>query len=345
MFKILLRASFLKDLSIEFCPYMKRWILFVLILQVALSFRAQDCSSADANQLCAEATPLEDSLINVPLNLGCMNVNMTYYATFQTGSSAGGNAQFSVTPGDCDDFTGPNTFTIAVYSVNPAGDYCNTASYTGIGPCNSSAAAFTHQVNNLEANTTYLVILGSDHLPNYGPCEFSMEIAGSAVDLSTSVSPFLIFLGGTSEITAFNANNVTWSPDTYLNQSTGNTVESTPEISTTYNATGEVGGCVVTGQATVTVGPPLIIYEGITPNGDGVNDTWIISGIQRFDASVVTVYDRWGQRVFRSTGYAQPWDGTNKGNALPMGAYFYVIELNSFEVEIPPITGVISILK
>lgn len=324
---------------------MKNYLFFIFLWLSFYSLSAQDCTDASSNQLCAEATPLTDSLVNTPLNLGCMNVNMTYYSTFQTGSSAGTSAQITVTPGDCDDFTGPNTFTIAVYSLSTPGDFCNTGSYTGIGSCNSSAVTFTHQVSNLQPNTTYLIILGSDHLPSYGPCEFSMSIAGSAVDISTSVAPFLIFLGGTAEISAFNATNVSWSPDTYLNQNTGNTVESTPEISTTYNVSGEVGGCTVTGEATVTVGPPLIIYEGITPNGDGINDTWTISGIQRFDASVVTVYDRWGQRVFRSTGYAQPWDGTNKGNALPMGAYFYVIELNSFEVEIPPITGVISILK
>jgi gliding motility-associated-like protein len=67
--------------------------------------------------------------------------------------------------------------------------------------------------------------------------------------------------------------------------------------------------------------------------------------MERFESSLVTVYDRWGQQIFKSTGYAKPWDGTNKGKSLPMGAYYYVIELNSLEVNIPPVTGVISIVK
>lgn len=67
--------------------------------------------------------------------------------------------------------------------------------------------------------------------------------------------------------------------------------------------------------------------------------------MERFESSLVTVYDRWGQQIFKSTGYAKPWDGTNKGKALPMGAYYYVIELNSLEVNIPPVSGVISIVK
>ena len=56
------------------------------------------------------------------------------------------------------------------------------------------------------------------------------------------------------------------------------------------------------------------------------------------------VFDRWGQSVFKSVGYEQPWDGNYKGKYLPTGAYYYVIELNSLEVTIPPLVGVVSIV-
>jgi gliding motility-associated-like protein len=57
------------------------------------------------------------------------------------------------------------------------------------------------------------------------------------------------------------------------------------------------------------------------------------------------VFDRWGQQVFKSLGYRTPWDGTNNGKYLPTGAYYYVIELNTYNLFIPPYVGIVSILR
>ena len=45
----------------------------------------------------------------------------------------------------------------------------------------------------------------------------------------------------------------------------------------------------------------------------------------------VTVYDRWGQKVFNVVGYTtdKRWDGTNRGLKLPTSTYYYVIDLNT----------------
>ncbi|HEX8023409.1 gliding motility-associated C-terminal domain-containing protein [Mucilaginibacter sp.] len=60
-----------------------------------------------------------------------------------------------------------------------------------------------------------------------------------------------------------------------------------------------------------------------TPNADGANDAWIIEGL---DASAtVKVYNRYGNIVFNSRGYSEPWGGTYKGNKLPTGTYYYII--------------------
>ena len=63
----------------------------------------------------------------------------------------------------------------------------------------------------------------------------------------------------------------------------------------------------------------------ITPNGDGVNDTWEILGIRDYPSCQVYIYDRWGQKVFSSVGYKEPFDGTHNGSPLPVATYYWII--------------------
>lgn len=67
----------------------------------------------------------------------------------------------------------------------------------------------------------------------------------------------------------------------------------------------------------------------ITPNGDGKNDLFVIQNLEKiYPNCQMTIFNRWGNVVYESTGYAEPWDGTFKGEKLPMGAYFFKLELN-----------------
>ncbi len=324
---------------------MKTKLITALLLLMAAIANGQSCSEVSNNILCADTPGIQDSLVVNPLGYSCFNSQMTFYAMFTTGSLDDGFVNITVTPGDCDDFTGPNQINTIVVQIPAGGSPCNPLSFSTPSACQGSETAYTQTVNNLSANTDYVVIVGSDHLSQYGPCEFMMSISGSAVDIGTTVDPFLVYLGGSAQLGAYNADTYEWSPVDYLDDPFIQNPVSTPEETTVYTVSGTVGTCDVSGEATVTVGPPVVIYTGLTPNGDGINDEWVIQGVERFDSAVITVYDRWGQPVFKSTGYAQPWDGTNKGKSLPMGAYYYVIELNSLAVEIEPLTGVVSILK
>jgi len=56
----------------------------------------------------------------------------------------------------------------------------------------------------------------------------------------------------------------------------------------------------------------------------------------------VEIYNRWGQEIFFSNGYPEHWDGTFKGKELPVGVYYYVIDIKREGIE--PYTGSISIL-
>ena len=68
----------------------------------------------------------------------------------------------------------------------------------------------------------------------------------------------------------------------------------------------------------------ILIPNTFSPNGDYVNDTWEIGGLEDRSPEV-TVFDRSGQRVFQSRGYNMPWDGLYKGRLVPVGAYYYLI--------------------
>jgi gliding motility-associated-like protein len=83
----------------------------------------------------------------------------------------------------------------------------------------------------------------------------------------------------------------------------------------------------------------FFIPNGISPNSDGMNDQWLIQGLDNYPNCNVTVVNRWEQTVYHSAGYAQPWDGTYNGQTLPVGDYFYVIKLTDELV----FTGFISI--
>jgi gliding motility-associated-like protein len=73
---------------------------------------------------------------------------------------------------------------------------------------------------------------------------------------------------------------------------------------------------------------PYDIPQIITPNNDGVNDTWNIMYIDYFTQNSVKIYNRWGELVYSKAPYDNTWNGKNNTNKeLPNGTYFYNLEL------------------
>ena len=79
----------------------------------------------------------------------------------------------------------------------------------------------------------------------------------------------------------------------------------------------------------------------MSPNGDGVNDAWVIEDIEKYPNSVLRIYSRSGKVVFEMKGYDNSFEGfSNKLNSsakLPVGPYIYIIDFNTPEV--PPAKG------
>ena len=98
--------------------------------------------------------------------------------------------------------------------------------------------------------------------------------------------------------------------------------------------------CVV---VTVPIYINLTIPEAFSPNSDLINDVWNIGNIEAYPKAQITIYNRWGQSVWRSEqGYPQPWDGKSNGVNLPVDSYHYVIDLHNGSKQI---VGSITIVK
>jgi len=84
----------------------------------------------------------------------------------------------------------------------------------------------------------------------------------------------------------------------------------------------------------------LVIPDAFSPNGDLINDTWIIGGIEYYPNAIITIYNRWGQMIWESDpGYPHPWDGRSEGVNMPVDGYHYVLDLhNGYKLIIGDVT-------
>jgi gliding motility-associated-like protein len=84
----------------------------------------------------------------------------------------------------------------------------------------------------------------------------------------------------------------------------------------------------------------LFISTVLTPNGDGVNDFWVLGGLEYFPLAHIQVFNRWGQLLYDRVGYSVPWDGKHNGKQLPVADYYFILTVAPSE---KPITGAVTI--
>ena len=104
-------------------------------------------------------------------------------------------------------------------------------------------------------------------------------------------------------------------------------------------------GCINSDDIEVKLIPEISTPSGFSPNGDGKNDEWEIGNIDQFPECEVEIYSRWGLLLFKSPpGYTEKWKGEYNNKGLPVGTYYYIIELNDPKFK-DPITGPITIIR
>jgi gliding motility-associated-like protein len=160
-----------------------------------------------------------------------------------------------------------------------------------------------------------------------------------------------ICTGDTAGINALGSGTYvySWSPPPTIGPQNLPFTSTSPAGTTTYTVAVSDLGCISTGFVTVTVDSSVtcgeVLYNGITPNGDGRNDEWIIDAAYNSRDITVSIFNRWGDMVWKGNNYDNSWivfrgrDG--KGDALPSGTYYYTIQQPDRE----PIAGWLEITR
>ncbi|MFN4233268.1 MAG: gliding motility-associated C-terminal domain-containing protein [Bacteroidia bacterium] len=207
-----------------------------------------------------------------------------------------------------------------------------TPPYTYFWNKGGNLIAQTQDLNNITAGTYVLQLNDGNNC-----------IRGASVTIGTQSTPIIIGLnekrdescdgksdgkldvsvsGGTSPYT-FN-----WS-----NQATTQSIADIPKGNYTLNVTDALG-CTATQSFIVGVKgacTDINIPNSFSPNGDGINDKWIIRNLDKFAQNTVEIYNRWGQLIFSTNGYddSNAWDGTFNGEPVSSAVYYYFINLGN----------------
>jgi gliding motility-associated-like protein len=135
---------------------------------------------------------------------------------------------------------------------------------------------------------------------------------------------------------------VVWTPTRGLSFANGDPLRplASPGVTTVYTLSAGPPGCGDESRVKVTVLPPVRIPNAFTPNGDGRDDTWEIDRIGDFPGNTVTVFNRWGNEVFKITNYnrGNEWSGKISGQPAPVGTYYYVVTLGNGKSYSGPLT-------
>lgn len=203
------------------------------------------------------------------------------------------------------------------YSYNTAGNYTVKLTIADANGCGSAETT-----NPVTITPAPVVNAGLDKLISYG----------SSTTLDATITNATNY-------------NFLWSPSVSLSSATVLNPLATPLVTTTYTitATDKVTGCSAKDAVTITPISKLYIPTGFTPNNDGKNDKWEIPGLALYPDAVVSVYSRWGEKVYEAKNYySNPWSGLFKGQMIP-GMYVYVIKLYPDKPDV--IKGMVVIIQ
>lgn len=118
-----------------------------------------------------------------------------------------------------------------------------------------------------------------------------------------------------------------WTPQQYLSNPTiPNTIASPPDDITYMLKITTDKGCSDSDYVFIKVLKLPSIPNIFSPNGDGIHDKWVIQYLESYPGCTVDIFNRYGQRLYHSEGYSNPWDGTVNGKPVPVGTYYYIVD-------------------
>lgn len=330
---------------------MPRLIFGLFLLAIRLPLLAQpansDCSTAAL--LCAGQPQAGNNTGGGAAPIFCPGTSNALWYSFTT-NSQGGSVQLDISAIDCPDVPGmDSTLSVVVLAGN---EDCDLAGFAPVSLCEDDHASFSFLTGPLLPGTRYWVVVSGVQGPGStipAQCGFQITLSGEGADVVgvdfSAGADVTIGQGQIVQLLATGGTTYQWSPTSGLSGNNVSNPFAQPSETTLYTVTTVVNGCTFEDQVLVEVVRLIDPPNTFTPNGDGINDVWLIDGMEEYPNAEVLVYDRWGQRVYRSVGYRDPWDGTNGGRSLPTATYYYHIQLNQLEGRSPPYTGSITIIR
>jgi gliding motility-associated-like protein len=103
----------------------------------------------------------------------------------------------------------------------------------------------------------------------------------------------------------------------------------------------ESGCTAVTNYIVVPYCSPPLPPTAFSPNGDGINDTWTVGGLEGEPTAEIRVYNRYGMTVFEGNIKNAGWDGKCNGGDAPAGVYYYVVTKKTSK----PSTGTVTLIR
>jgi gliding motility-associated-like protein len=202
-------------------------------------------------------------------------------------------------------FTGTGIFS-GPGIVTPSGTFSPAAAKPGIHTIRYSFTA----TNGCSTFADQTIRVAATPLLDAGPDRFVLE--GGFITLQPKAS----------------GDNISylWTPPVGLDNPRIAAPKASPTEDITYRlAVTSEFGCKKEDDVFVKVLKKPRVPNAFSPNGDGINDTWVIEHLDSYPGATVEVYNRYGQLVYRSVGYGKPWDGTYNGNPLPVATYYWII--------------------
>lgn len=326
----------------------RRYALFLLLFGAVSQGAAQppNDACADAIDLCAQQPMAGNNTGASGAVPGfCPGTGNVLWYTFHT-NSVGGPATIALSGIDCPALAGMgDELSLVVLSGDGS---CAPGSFSAASTCAQGATDLSVTTGPLLPDTVYWVLVAG--AANGGAtinaqCGFTVTASGPGVDIVgvdfSAGDDVQIPAGANTQLNATGGTDHAWSPTSGLS---GNTIPdpiAQPTETTTYTVTTHINGCTYSDQVIVEVVRLIDPPNTITPNGDGHNDVWEIPNIRDYVQADVSIYDRWGQRVYHSVGYKEPFDGKN----LPTATYYWYIDLNDVQGRSDPYTGYITIVR
>jgi len=208
-------------------------------------------------------------------------------------------------------------------------------SYVGFRGTDSESSLITKTVAATTANRnvpgTYPIVVSGGVSNNYNFVYVNGILTINAAPLIniSSNKTTEISKGETVILTATGGTNYTWSSANGIISGQNTSILTIrPTQTTTYTVRVTNGsGCSSTQNITIKVAEDykLVATNILTPNGDGVNDTWVVENIDMYPNNEVRIFDRNGRELYNKKSYDNSWTGTVRGNDLAEGTYYYII--------------------